>query len=261
MPDCRLYIDEVGNSDLGASENENHRYLSLTGVIIRHEYVSDTVHPLLEALKTKHFTSHPDDPIILHRKELVNKKYPFSSLRDKENEMKFNDDLLVLLGKLEYKVITIVIDKLEHKQIYSRWLFDPYHYCLAVMLERFVRDLELNTLVGDVLAESRGGKEDRRLKDSFQRLVQQGTEYVSRDVFTATLSSGQLKVKPKQFNISGLQLADIIAHPSYKCTLHRRQKKSLPDNFGGKIAQLLEKSKYHRSPSGVIDGWGRKWLP
>ena len=26
----RMYIDEVGNSDLGASDNPNHRYLSLT---------------------------------------------------------------------------------------------------------------------------------------------------------------------------------------------------------------------------------------
>jgi len=29
----RLYIDEVGNPDMGASENPNHRYLSLPGVI------------------------------------------------------------------------------------------------------------------------------------------------------------------------------------------------------------------------------------
>lgn len=33
MQKYRMYIDEVGNSDLNASENSNHRYLSLTGVI------------------------------------------------------------------------------------------------------------------------------------------------------------------------------------------------------------------------------------
>lgn len=31
--------------------------------------------------------------------------------------------------------------------------------------------------------------------------------------------------------------------------------------FGGKIAGILEESKYNRSPAGEIDGWGRKWLP
>ena len=30
----RIYIDEVGNPDLASSENPNHRFLSLTGVIL-----------------------------------------------------------------------------------------------------------------------------------------------------------------------------------------------------------------------------------
>ena len=75
------------------------------------------------------------------------------------------------------------------------------------------------------------------------------------------LTSSQLKVKPKSANIAGLQFADLIAHPSFRATLVRKQKKSLPDNFGGRIAGIIEESKYYRSSSGVIDGWGRKWLP
>ena len=35
----RIYIDETGNSDLKSSDEPNHRYLSLTGVIITLEYV------------------------------------------------------------------------------------------------------------------------------------------------------------------------------------------------------------------------------
>ena len=35
----RMYIDEVGNSDLGASQDPNHRYLSLTGVVFDLAYV------------------------------------------------------------------------------------------------------------------------------------------------------------------------------------------------------------------------------
>lgn len=30
MKKFRLYVDEVGNSDLNSSDHENHRYLSLT---------------------------------------------------------------------------------------------------------------------------------------------------------------------------------------------------------------------------------------
>jgi len=123
----RLYVDEVGNSDLGASQDPNHRYLSLTGVIFELDYVDSTVFPSIEALKRKYFGSHPDDPIVLHRKELVNKKPPFESLQDRDVEYAFNQDLLGLLRTLDYVVITTVIDKLEHQQRYQVWRFDPYH--------------------------------------------------------------------------------------------------------------------------------------
>ena len=127
----RLYIDEVGNSDLGASQDPNHRYLSLTGVILELSYVDSTVFQALESLKKTYFGSHPDDPIILHRKELVNKKPPFEALRDPVIEQAFNQDVLGLLQTLDYTVFTVVIDKLEHQQRYKVWRFDPYHYaCL-----------------------------------------------------------------------------------------------------------------------------------
>ncbi|MBW1607803.1 MAG: hypothetical protein JRJ74_06855 [Deltaproteobacteria bacterium] len=79
--------------------------------------------------------------------------------------------------------------------------------------------------------------------------------------FGRFLTSRQLKVKQKTNNVAGLQIADLVAHPSYRATLARKNKQSLPLNFGGEIAQILEKEKYYRSPNGRIDGWGRKCLP
>ena len=257
----RLYVDEVGNPDLKASTDPNHRYLSLTGIIFELEYVRSTVFPAIESLKSRYFNSHPDEPLILHRKELVNKRYPFHNLRNPLVEAAFNKELLHLLKNLDYVVITTVIDKLEHQHRYAVWRYDPYHYCLAVLVERYVLWLETHQAEGDVMAESRGGKEDRRLKASFERLYQEGTDYVPPAKFARFLTSKQLKVKPKSNNIAGLQIADLIAHPSFKATLARRSKKPLPANFGGQIAQILEAKKYYRSPSGKIDGWGRKWLP
>ena len=61
----RLYIDEVGNPDIGASDNPNHRYLSLIGVILELGYVDASVFPRLESLKRRYFRSHADDPVIL----------------------------------------------------------------------------------------------------------------------------------------------------------------------------------------------------
>jgi hypothetical protein len=257
----RLYIDEVGNSDLNASSDPNHRYLSLTGVIIELGYVQKTLFPRLEALKQRYFGSHPDEPICLHRKELVNRKPPFRILGDPQIELSFNNSLLDLLQSLDYSVITVVIDKLEHKQRYQVWRYDPYHYALAVLIERFIAWLREHNVVGDVMAESRGGKEDIRLKDSFSRIYQNGTDYVRPDEFARWLTSKQLKVKAKSNNIAGLQLADLLAHPSYKAVLARSAGDPLPANFGGKIAQILEEQKYYRNHRGRIDGWGRKKLP
>ena len=50
----RIYIDEVGNPDLGSSDNPNHRYLSLTGVILDLDYVRATLHPQMESLGTRY---------------------------------------------------------------------------------------------------------------------------------------------------------------------------------------------------------------
>ena len=263
MPDqkYRLYIDEVGNSDLGSSKDPNHRYLSLTGVILDLEYVRTVFQPELESLKQKYFSSHPDEPLTFHRKELVNKKAPFDSLQDPAVETAFNQEFLLLLASWEYSVITVVIDKFQHTQQYQVWRYDPYHYCLKILVERYVLWLQHKNVQGDVLAESRGGKEDMRLKTSFERIYEEGSEWVTPDVIHSHLTSRQLKAKNKANNIAGLQLADLIAYPSYKIALARRNSEAIPQNFGGKIGSILLKQKYVRGPSNKIDGWGIKWLP
>lgn len=257
----RMYVDEVGNADLGASDHPNHRYLSLTGVILDLDHVKTTVFPRLEDLKGRYFDSHPDEPIIFHRKELVNRRPPFHTLRNREIEDRFNTELLALLQELEYVVIAATIDKLEHRQRYQVWKFDPYHYCLAVLLERFVLWLRRKDARGDVLAESRGGGEDRRLKSSFEGLYGAGTQFVDAAAFQACLTSSQLKVKPKNNNIAGLQLADMIAHPVYRGMLRQREGGSSAVTFGERIFEIVEREKLNRSPQGKIEGWGLKWLP
>jgi len=257
----RMYVDEVGNADLNASQDPNHRYLSLTGVVFELDYVDRVVAPELEALKRRYFKAHVDEPLVFHRKELVNRKYPFHALREPPVEAAFNADLLSLLARLQYKVITAVIDKLEHCQKYPERQHHPYHYCQEVLLERYVSSMERVGKVGDVLAESRGTRPDRELKNAYQEIYNHGTEWVAAEVFQRHLTSKELKLRRKVDNIAGLQLADLIAHPSFKATLLRQKGEPLPENFSGRVAALLEAGKYRCSPTGRIDGWGRKWLP
>ncbi len=260
MKKYRIYIDEVGNNDLESSENPNHRYLSLTGLIFELDYVKNVVGPRLENLKQKYFPYHPDEPIILHRKELVNKKHPFSVLRDKQFEEKFNLDLLNLLEELDYTIVSVLIDKLEHKLKYQTWKYDPYHYCLEIIIERFFFFLEAVNAIGDVMVESRGGKEDMRLKNSFTHIYEKGTQFIDAERIQKRLTSKELKVKPKMLNIACLQLADLIAHPSRRFMFRKfgiNEGKSY--SFGDEIVKIIEK-KYYKGKTG-IEGYGIKILP
>lgn len=261
-PQVRMYIDEVGNHDLRPRTTAaGQRFLSLTGVIVDLEVVATALAPRLEQLKHDYFGSHPDAPLVLHRKELVNAAPPFHALRDPMVAERFNAELLGLLSDLDFKVVTAVIDKLEHERRYNGWVYHPYHYCLMVLIERYVMELHDVRLIGDVMAEARGGREDTLLKAEFTHIYEGGTWNLGSDRVQDALTSRELKIKPKQQNIAGLQLADMLAHPSWKCCTARRNKQALDNTFGGQIAQILVASKYRRSWSGRIEGYGLKWLP
>jgi len=133
-----MYVDEVGNADLRSSDDPNHRFLSLTGVVIGLPHVESLVHPQMEGLKSTFFGSHPDDPVILHRKEVMNRRGPFVSLRDPAVNAAFDGELLGLMRSWDYTVISVCLDKQAHRQKYTVWQYDPHHYCLAVLLERYV---------------------------------------------------------------------------------------------------------------------------
>lgn len=245
---------------LKSSENPNHRYLSLTGIIFELNYVKDVVNPSVENLKQKYFTYHPDEPVILHRKELVNKKYPFNTLQNKKIEDEFNADFLNLLKDLDFVVVSVLIDKMEHKVKYQTWKYDPYHYCMEIMLERFFFFLESVDSIGDVMVESRGGKEDMRLKKSYTRIYENGTQFIEAEKLQKRLTSKELKVKPKMLNIACLQLADLIAHPSRRFMFRKfgiNEGKSF--SFGDEIIKIIE-AKYYKGITG-IDGYGIKLLP
>jgi len=253
----RMYIDEVGNPDLESSDNPNHRFLSLTGVILELAYVESVVHPQMEALKTKFFRSHPDEPVIFHRKEMVNAKPPFENLRNPLIQEQFDRELLRLIDLWDYSVISVCIDKKKHKETYTAWRYDPYHYCLAVLLERFVFFLDRVNSSGDVMAESRGGKEDMRLKASFSRLWEHGTDFLAPERFQSVLTSKQLKVKLKANNISGLQLADLIAHPSRNEILEeQRLLEKEMGVFARKVIEILQE-KYDQQEGRMF---GKKFL-
>ncbi|MEN3228316.1 DUF3800 domain-containing protein [Methylorubrum rhodesianum] len=259
----RLFVDEFGNGDLdGAVKNPNVRFLALTGIIARQETHDAIIQPAIDGLKRSFFGHSPENPVVLHRREILRREGVFSVLRDDGKAQKFNDCVLAILRDAKYLAITVQIDKKRHFEHYGVWRFDPYHYCLHCLVERYIMWLNAHGWRGDVMIEARSKSHDKKLKGSFQRLFSDGTEHIPVKDVQKCLIKRDIIMKPKSANIAGLQIADLLVHPSARHMRFDRERVQQPDDFGTKIANILIDYKYRRHPeSKRIDGFGRKWLP
>ncbi len=256
----RLYIDESGDHVFKHLEEEGHRYLCLLGCWFRgRDY--RTFHQELEAFKQHHFPHNPDEPVILHREDIINRRRAFWRLRDPDKSHAFDHDLLELIRRAEFKIVVVVIDKKELKLQYPTPAH-PYHLGLGFMLQRYCGFLNHINRCGDVMAESRGGHADRLLKDSYSLVYERGAWVKRAAFFQQALTSKELKVKPKSANIAGLQLADLLANPLRKAVLVEERKVQGPlASFTERILEAV-KDKFNRHLyTGRVEGYGKVLFP
>ena len=170
----RLYLDESGDHTYKFLEDPSRRYLGLLGVWFKQleDYLAFS--ESLERLKRNIFGPRPDQPVILHRSDIVNRKGAFGVFCNRDLQESFDSGLLEIIEQANFKMVCVVIDKQEHLEKYHS-PFHPYHYCLAAMLDRYSGWLNLKNAVGDVMAESRGRKEDVQLKQAYRRVYESGT--------------------------------------------------------------------------------------
>jgi Protein of unknown function (DUF3800) len=257
----RLYFDETGNGDLHAAKKDPHqRYLSLTGLVIRQDIHDAEITERLAALKAEIF-GLGSTSVVLHRREIMARKGAFSVLNDEALRAKFDAKFIELVRNLPTPVFTVSIDKQAHLEKYKVWQFNPYHYVMTCLLERFVLWLNAAGYVGDVLGEARNPTHDAQLRRSFRYFYANGT-FVRKTVIRRTLISKELRLQPKAANVAALQIADLLAHPAHRNYKFFRLGEAIPNDYGSSLVAILEGSKYNRkSSTGQIEGYGRKWLP
>ena len=83
-----------------------------------------------------------------------------------------------MIEKAPYRAITVQIDEKEHLDTYGVWHFDPYHYCLRCMVERFVLYARRHLARGLVVIDPRYKRSDKKLKASFERIYMAGTDVI-----------------------------------------------------------------------------------
>jgi hypothetical protein len=259
-----LYLDESGDHvfhDEGRLAERGHRYLALVGCWFKQgsEYIG--FQRALEDLKQEHFPHSPDEPLILHRRDIVNRSGPFWRLRDPARKAAFDDDLCALIAAGEFTVCGVCIDKLALKRHYPQ-PFHPYHLGLGFLLQRYCGWLNHLNRSGDLIAESRGGQEDARLRGAYAHIWTHGDMFHKADFYRRTLTTRQAKLKKKSQNIAGLQLADLLAHVVRDDILaeHGRLGEGMSP-FGMRLASIVA-DKYNRHLyARRVRGYGRVLFP
>lgn len=262
MAKYRLYIDESGTPNYASqpksAQGYSSRYLGLTGIIVEEKENDATLLPKINELR-KLISGDIDDLPVLHAEEIRKSTGKFSRFQDPDFKQQFNEKFEDLLDTLNYTLITIVVDKAEQKEKYGNSSMNPYHYCLTLMLERYVLFLSGRGATGDVMAECRAKKEDDLLSKEFEKFYNYGTYYISAAKVSSRLTSKHLKFKSKDKGIAGLQLADLISLPSRLDVLdtYARIPTGLSKNYSLTIIKKLQ-PKYLRSAVGQVKGVGKK---
>jgi hypothetical protein len=221
-----MYIDESGDHTYKHTDNLDTRYLGLTGVLILKDYYDKHIRFELEELKRRIFKYDPDDPPILVRSMIKNRKRWFYVLQDETLNQQWEKELVDFVRGLKryMQVFTVVIDKREHLTSYPVKTFDPYAYSLSVLLNRSRGFLVKRHEKADILVEARGRVEDQQIMNAYVNLRTTGSLYGDGAYYREAYPEETLMLKRKLTNVAGLQLADIIA-------------------FGQKVLTILENNK------------------
>lgn len=112
------------------------------------------------------------------------------------------------------------------------------------------------------MPESRQTKKDTRLQDAFAFSRENGGKFVRSERIQSAIRTRNLKFRKKKDNISGLQLCDLLAHPSHIYVRELMGHDVSPGPFAKRVIDILKHEKYDRSPeTGIISGYGIKHLP
>jgi len=240
--DYIVFVDESGDHGL-ASIDPNYPVFVLAFCIFDKQTYARKSAPAVLEFKFKHF-GH--DQVVLHEHEIRKNKGPFVFLRDAAIRGPFMADLDALVTGADFTLVASVINKVEHLARYAEPR-NPYHVAMGFGLERVFLELQGRGCAGGkthILFERRGPKEDAEVELEFRRIcAANATRFVLP--FEPILSH-------KTCNSSGLQLADLIARPIGRKIINPAQPNRAYD---------IIQTKFRRSPTGVVKGWGLKVFP
>jgi hypothetical protein len=242
--DYIVYADESGDHSLTSINPQNPVFVLAFCIFQKNAYMSQAV-PSVQRLK---FDFWGCDCVVLHSHEIRKATGDFNILLNAETRTRFNERVNQLITDMPVTLIAAVIDKQRHVARYSDPA-NPYEIALTFCMERLQRWLKeqgQTDRLTHIVVERRGRTEDQTLELEFLRIKDgQGT-------FEGAMPNIALKFMDKKHNSTGLQVADLVAHPIGRHVINPTQK--------NRAFELIE-PKIRRSSSGKIQGYGLKTFP
>lgn len=226
--DYRLYIDESGDHTYRLLDDDDRRFLGITGVLVRKDIYDPEVLQSLDQLKRTHLSYDPDSPPVLVRSDIVKRKGTFGRFRERPLREAWATDVLAFFRELQCQIFTVVMDKKAHHERFGSASFDPYRYSLNVLLSRVRGFLHNKGATADVMAESRGKTEDQALRDEYRTLWTRGSDWLTDKDVQMAFPNPDLTMMRKDQNVAGLQMADLLAYGLKKEVLERHSKPTGP---------------------------------
>lgn len=190
--------------------------------------------------------------VILHSRDIRRCDGPFQILFDLELKKRFYEKLDKIINEAKFTIIGSGVNKEEHIKKYGRGAKDPYALSLSFIIERliFCLDKKGNKSVVDIKIEKRGKREDQQLLNQYNKILDNGTYYVTPDRLKNKIDKFESFLKRE--NIIGLQVADLCAYPLARHILSPSQPYPPFD---------IIKSKIYCDGNGKFDGYGLKIFP
>jgi len=238
-----VYADESGDHSLTSINPQNPVFVLAFCIFEKVNY-SGRVVPEVQGLKFE-FWGH--DGVVLHSHDIRKARGDFRILQNAGVRGPFLHRLNGILHAMPLTIIGAVIDKQRHVASYVR-PDNPYEIALTFCMERlwhFMREQQQIGRQTHVLVERRGQREDAQLELEFRRII------AGRNAI-GPMPDFEIRFMDKKHNSTGLQVADLVAHPIGRHVINPAQ----PNQAFATIHPKLR-----RSPTGVVDGFGLKIFP
>jgi hypothetical protein len=202
--DFVVFVDESGDHSM-VSIDPNYPVFVLALCVFHKRHYSEKILPAVEKLKFNYF-GHSS--VVLHEHDIRKQKGHFGFLSHLPTRIEFLARLSSIMDASNFVLIACVVDKtrLGRGEVASS---NPYHVALGVCLDTlrdFLAEKGQDQLQTHVIVECRGRKEDAELELEFRRVCSGGNGAGRQLPFSVIFAD-------KKTNLTGLQLADLVARP------------------------------------------------